>query len=143
MLYLYIKALHIISIIAWMAGLLYLPRLFVYHARVMPGSEADLAFQTMERKLLRIIMNPAMIATFIFGIWLIMLGAIDFRHAGWLHVKIVFVLILAAMHGLMAKYRRDFALGRNIRSEKFYRIFNEIPAIIMVVIVLLAVVKPF
>jgi len=141
--YLYIKALHIISIIAWMVGLLYLPRLFVYHTRVAPGSEADLLFQIMERKLLRIIMNPAMIATFVFGIWLISLSAVDFRHAGWLHVKIIFVLILAFMHGLMAKWRKDFAAGRNIRSERFYRIFNEIPAVIMVIIVLLVVVKGF
>jgi len=143
MLYLYIKALHIISIIAWLAGMLYLPRLFVYHARVLPGSEADLLFQTMERKLLRIIMNPAMAATLILGIWLISLSAVDFRHAGWLHVKILLVLILVAMHGLMAKWRKDFAAGRNTRSERFYRIFNEMPTIILVVIVLLAVVKPF
>jgi len=142
-LYLWIKALHIISVISWMAGMLYLPRLFVYHTRVRPGSEADELFKIMERKLLRVIINPAMIATFIFGIWLIMLGGIDIRHAGWLHIKILLVLILAGISGLLSRYRKDFSLGQNRKSERFYRCLNEIPAVIMVVIVLLAVVKPF
>jgi putative membrane protein len=142
--YLYVKALHIISVISWMAGMLYLPRLYVYHAGVAPGTEASEMLKVMERKLLRRIINPAMIATWGFGIWLItLLGHEYFRTAGWLHVKLALVLCMQAMHALFSRWRRDFEKDRNVHSAKFYRIINEVPALLIVVIVLLAVVKPF
>jgi putative membrane protein len=141
--YLWLRALHIIAIIAWMAGLLYLPRLYVYHCQQVPGSLASETFKIMERRLLRLIMNPAMAASFLFGIWLIWeLGAAA-SSAGWLHAKIVLVLLLAGMHGMMAKWRRDFEADRNRHSERFYRVMNEVPTLLMIGIVILAVVKPF
>jgi protoporphyrinogen IX oxidase len=142
-LYLWLRALHIISIIAWMAGLLYLPRLYVYHCAQAPGSEASETFKVMERKLLRYIMNPAMIASFAFGIWLIVeLGPAAWS-MGWLHAKILLVLVMAGMHGMMARWRRNFELDRNQRSARFYRWMNEVPTVLMIGIVVLAVVKPF
>jgi len=139
--YLWIKAAHILSIISWMAGLLYLPRLFVYHTQVENGSEADDKFQTMERRLLRGIVNPAGTLVLITGILLL------FTHnqmsMGWLHPKLLLVFILFGCHGMMAKFRKDFARGQNQKSEKFYRIFNEVPTVLMIGIVILAVVKPF
>lgn len=143
--YLWLKALHLIAVIAWMAGLLYLPRLFVYHVEQQPGSEAYEMLKAMERRLLRVIMNPAMIATFALGILLaVETRAWDAReHGGWFHAKLVLVIGLAAAHGMMAKYRRDFAANRNRRSEKFFRVFNEIPTLLMIGIVILAVLKPF
>jgi len=141
--YLWLRALHIISIIAWMAGLLYLPRLYVYHAQQPPGSPASETFKVMEGRLLRFIMNPAMAASFLFGIWLIWeLGEAAWS-AGWLHAKIVLVLLLAGMHGMMAKWRRDFEADRNRHSQRFYRVMNEVPTLLMIGIVILAVVKPF
>jgi putative membrane protein len=137
-LYLVIKSLHIISFICWMCGIFYLPRLFVYHSKVNPKSESDKIFKIMEKKLLKIIMNPAMIATFIFGFWLIFM--IGFQK--WLHLKILLVLILAGFHGFLAKCRKDFEKSQNKHSEKFYRIINEIPTLLMVAIVFLAVLKP-
>ncbi len=139
-LYLWVRALHIIAVISWMAGQLYLPRLFVYHAEVPVGSDADKMLQIMERRLLCYIMNPAMIATFFFGFWLIKItGAAE----GWLHAKLLLVLIMAALHGKMAKHRKQFAAGANTKSAKYYKIFNEIPTILMITIVILVVVKPF
>ena len=135
-----IKSLHIIFVIAWMCGLFYLPRLFVYHSQAKIGGELDKTLQIMERKLLKIIMNPAMILSFIFGIWLINLVGIG---GGWLHLKIVLVLALAGLHGFFAKCRKDFLDGKNIRSEKFYRIINEVPTILMIAIVFLVILKPF
>ena len=139
--YLWLKALHILAIIAWMAGQLYLPRLFVYHASLAPGSEADLLLQTMERRLLRAIMTPAMIATWLLGLGLVWQGGWAF--ATWFQVKLVLVLVMSGMHGMLARYGRDFAADRNRHSQKFYRIINEIPTLIMIAIVLLAVLKPF
>jgi putative membrane protein len=141
--YLWMKALHVISVIAWMAGLLYLPRLFVYHAQQTVGSEASETFKVMERRLLRIIMNPAMVASFIFGgilIWQLGEGA---WATGWLHVKIACVLGLAGLHGLMARWRQEFAADTNRHSAKFYRIVNELPTVLMILTVILAVGKPF
>ncbi len=136
------KALHVISVIAWMCGLLYLPRLFAYHTRVEVGSESDRLFQIMELRLLRIIMNPAMIATYLFGF--INAHIYGFQALGiWFHVKIAAIFGLTLIHGLLARWRKDFAMGKNARSEKFYRILNEIPAIFMVVAVIMVVVKPF
>jgi protoporphyrinogen IX oxidase len=141
--YLWLRALHIISIIAWMAGLLYLPRLYVYHCRHAPGTPASDTFKVMERRLLRFITTPAMLASYLFGIWLIwMLGAGAWS-AGWLHAKILLVLLLTALHGMMAKWCRDFQADHNRHSERFYRVMNEVPTLLMVGIVILAVVKPF
>ena len=143
MLFAYIKAFHVIAIISWMAGLLYLPRLFVYHASAKPGSEQSETFKVMERRLLRYITTPAMIASWILGVWLAFSGAIDWSREGWFHVKLILVLALSAYHGLLAVWTRDFALDRNTRSPRFYRIANEIPTILMIFIVILAVVRPF
>ncbi|MFT7087248.1 MAG: putative membrane protein [Rickettsiales bacterium] len=139
--YLIVKSLHIISVISWMAGLLYLPRIFVYHTKAKIGSELDTTLQIMERKLLRFIMNPAMILSFIFGFWLI--HFIGFSSGGWLHAKILLVLILAGFHGFLSKCRKNFASGNNKKSDKFYRIANEVPTLLMIAIVLLVVIKPF
>ena len=142
--YLWLKALHIIAVISWMAGLLYLPRLFVYHAIATPGSEQSETFKVMERRLLRYIMTPAMIATWLFGLAMIWAMGLDaFKVAGWLHAKLVLVLVLSAMHGLMSRWQRDFQHDRNRRPQKFFRIANEIPTLLMIAVVILAVVKPF
>ncbi len=138
--YFWLKALHIIAIIAWMAGLLYLPRLYVYHAKAEPGSELSETLKIMERRLLRAIMNPAMIVSIIAG------GALlayqDFSD-GWLHVKLAAVAGLIVMHMMMAKWRKDFEADRNTRGHVYFRIANEVPTVLMVVIVIMAVVKPF
>ena len=141
--YLWLRALHIISIIAWMAGLLYLPRLYVYHCQQAPGTPASDTFKVMERRLLRLIMNPAMLASYLFGIWLIWTLGAGAWSAGWLHAKILLVLLLTALHGMMAKWRRDFQTDSNWHSERFYRVMNEVPTLLMIGIVILAVVKPF
>ena len=143
MLHAYIKAFHIIAIIAWMAGLLYLPRLFVYHATSKPGSEQSETFKVMERRLLRYIATPAMIASWVLGLMLAFSGALDWSRDGWFHAKLILVLALSAYHGLLAVWTNDFALDRNTRSARFYRIANEIPTILMIFIVILAVVRPF
>jgi putative membrane protein len=142
MLLAYIKAFHIIAIIAWMAGLLYLPRLFVYHAESRKGSEQSETFKVMERRLLRYIATPAMIASWILGLWLAFSGVIDWSKDGWFHAKLFLVLVLSAYHGLLAKWTKDFALDRNTRSPRFYRIANEIPTLLMILIVILVVVRP-
>ncbi len=135
-----IKILHIVSIISWFAGLLYLPRIFVYHTQVAVGCEADKIFQIMERKLLRYIMNPAMILTLSFGFYLAWQIGFEFV---WLHIKITLVAILVIYHHLLSRYRKNFEKGQNKHSQKFYRIINEVPAILMIVIVTLVVLKPF
>jgi len=144
--YEWIKAFHIIAVIAWMAGMLYLPRLFVYHCAAETGSVQSETFKVMERRLLRAIINPAMVATWVFGLWLAWLGP-DSRYgwfaSGWLWAKIILVLGLSAVHGLLARWRKDFAQDRNRHSQKFYRIINEIPTILMILIVLVAMLKPF
>ena len=144
--YEWIKAFHIIAVIAWMAGMLYLPRLFVYHCVAEKGSVQSETFKVMERRLLRAIINPAMVATWVFGIALAWLGP-DSRYgwfaSGWLWAKIILVLALSVVHGLLARWRKDFALDRNRHSHKFYRIINEVPTLLMILIVLLVVLKPF
>jgi putative membrane protein len=139
--YEWLKAAHIIAVISWMAGMLYLPRLFVYHCEAEVGSKQSETFKVMERRLLRGIINPAMIATWVLGLWLAYEGG--FFTAGWLHAKLLLVLVLSGLHGFLARCFKDFAADRNRRSAKFYRIVNEIPAIIMIFIVILVVVKPF
>ena len=141
MMILWLKAFHIIAVIAWMAGMLYLPRLFVYHCEAEPGSKRSETFKVMERRLLRFIINPAMIATWLLGLWLAWITG-SF-HAGWLHAKLALVIALSVTHMFFARWVKDFAADRNRRSQKFYRIANEIPTILMILIVILAVVKPF
>lgn len=141
--YAWTKALHLISVIAWMAGLLYLPRLFVYHTQQSVGSPASETFKTMERRLLRAIMNPAMVASFVFGgilIWY--LGEAAWT-MGWLHAKFACLFALVFIHGLMARWRKAFAEDRNQHSETFFRVINEVPTVLMIAIVIFAVVKPF
>ena len=139
-LYLVIKSLHIIFVISWLCGLLYLPRLFVYHTKAKIGGELDKNLQIMEKKLLKIIMNPAMVLSFIFGLWLVYL--IGFS-GGWLHLKITLVFILIGFHIFLVKCCQNFAINNNQKSEKFYRIINEVPALFMIAIVFLVIIKPF
>ncbi|MGH6736507.1 MAG: protoporphyrinogen oxidase HemJ [Methyloceanibacter sp.] len=143
MLLAYIKAFHIIAVIAWMAGLLYLPRLFVYHAGSKPGSEQSKTFKVMERRLLRFITTPAMLAAWAFGLILAFSGAIDWSRDGWFHLKLALVVLLSGYNGLLAMWTKDFAIDRNTRSPRFYRIANEVPTLLMIAIVILAVVRPF
>ncbi len=139
---LWLKAFHLMSLIAWMAALLYLPRLFVYHAGAAPGSELSDTFKVMERRLLRGIMTPAMIGTWIFGLWLAIVGGY-FSSGGWLHVKLLLVVAMSAFHGFCVRWMKDFAADRNRHPARFYRFANELPAVLMVGIVLLVVLKPF
>jgi putative membrane protein len=139
--YPWIRAAHVISVIAWMAGLLYLPRLFVYHCQAETGSLQSETFKAMERRLLKAIMNPAMIAAWAFGLAMVFLG--DLWREPWLHGKFLFVFFLTTAHIAMGRWRRAFDEDRNLHSERFYRIANEVPAALMVVIVILVVVKPW
>lgn len=137
------KALHIISVIAWMAGMLYLPRLFVYHCEVEPGTAESERFKVMERRLLRAIINPAMIAAFVFGITLLLTpGLIDWSE-GWIYVKLAAIGVLSIAHHVYAIWRKMFANDRPRRPQRVYRIANEVPAVLMVVIVIMVVVRPF
>ena len=143
-LYPWTKALHVISVIAWMAGMFYLPRLYVYHTMLTPGSAESERFKVMERRLLKQIINPAMIATWCFGLLLVATpGVIDWVHDGWWYIKFAMVLLMSGFHGAMSKWRRDFLEDRNRRSHKYYRIANEVPTVLMVVIVIMVIVKPF
>src|SRR5215510_12990529 len=142
-LYPWTKALHIVSVIAWMAGLLYLPRLFVYHCDAAPGSLQAETFKTMERRLLRGIMNPAMAATYLFGIALLLAPGLVEWSRGWIYVKLVLVVALTAYHHALARWRKAFAAGENARPARFYRLMNEVPTAIMIGIVILVVVRPF
>ena len=138
--FLTIKSLHIISVISWLAGLLYLPRIFVYHSKVEAGSEMDKTFQIMERRLLRFIMNPALILVIILGITLVYIMGFNYV---WLHIKLTLVTGLIIFHHLLGRWRKDFEKGKNKHSEKFYRIINEVPTILMIGIVFLVIFKPF
>jgi len=139
--YPWIKALHVIAIISWMAGMLYLPRLFVYHCDAEPGSKQSETFKLMERRLLRLIINPAMVVAWVTGLWMAYEAA--FFRSGWLHGKLLLVILLSGAHGMFAGAVRKFAEDRNTRSQKFYRIINEVPTILMIGIVILVIVKPF
>ena len=136
-----IKALHLISVMSWMAGLLYLPRLFVYHAETTVGSVRAETFKVMERRLLKAIMNPAMIASFAFGIWMIVLAP-GLLYEPWMHVKILCVLLMAGCHGVFSNMRRRLENDEPPRPPRAYRIWNEVPTVLMVIIVFMAVVKP-
>ena len=139
--YLWLKALHIIAVMSWMAGMLYLPRLFVYHAVAKVGSEQSETFKVMERRLLKAIINPAMIAVWLLGAWLAWSGG--WLAAPWFYAKFALVLALSGLHGYLAVLVKQFAADQNRHSQKYYRIINEIPTVLMIFIVLLAVVKPF
>ena len=138
---LWLEAFHIMAVVAWFAGLLYLPRLFVYHCEAAPCSVQSETFKVMERRLLRDIINPAMIATWALGLWLA--WDAGFFSDGWLHAKLALVVILSGVHGFFVRCVRDFANDRNMRPQRFYRIINEVPTLLMVLIVILVVVKPF
>ena len=140
--YLWIKAFHIIAVISWMAGLLYLPRLFVYHAMVEKDSARAQIFSLMERRLLKAIMNPAMIITFVLGFWMVLLNP-ELISEGWFHVKVLLVFGLAGVHGKFAVMRKGLESGLNVRSDRYYRIWNEVPTVLMIAIVILVVVQPF
>lgn len=139
--YEWIKVVHIVSVISWMAAMLYLPRLLIYHFDSEPGSDKSETFKIMERRLLKVIMTPAMIGTWVFGLWTAYLA--DAFVEGWFVAKFFFVIILSAQHGFVSKWVKEFAADERKRSAKFYRITNEIPAVLMVLIVILVVVKPF
>jgi protoporphyrinogen IX oxidase len=139
--YQWLLAFHIIAVIAWMAGTLYLPRLFVYHCAADPGSMQSETFKVMERRLLKAIINPAMIVTWVLGLWLAYRG--DWFAAHWLHLKLVLLLGMMGVHGILSKYVREFATDKRRKSTKFFRILNEVPTVLMILIVLLAVIKPF
>ncbi len=139
--YLYLKSLHIIAVISWMAGMLYLPRLFVYHCDAPSGSAQSETFKVMERRLLKFIMLPAMIVSWLAGLGLVLTG--DWISASWFHAKFTAVIALSLMHGLLSHWGSEFASDRNRHTQKFFRIINEIPTLLMIAIVILATVKPF
>lgn len=139
--YLWIKAFHVIAVISWMAGMLYLPRLFVYHCEAPVGSQQSETFKVMEGRLLRVIINPAMVVTWALGLWLAWDGA--FFSDPWFHAKLGLVILLSALHGYFAGCVRAFAEDRNAHSQRFYRIMNEVPTLLMILIVILVIVKPF
>ena len=139
--YEWIKAFHVIAVISWMAGMLYLPRLFVYHCDAEIGSKQSETFKVMERRLLKGIINPAMILTWLLGLYMALAG--HWYSAGWFQAKFVLVLVMSGIHGFFTRCVRDFANDRNIRNQKFYRIINEIPTVLMICIVMLVIVKPF
>jgi len=139
--YPWIKALHVIAVISWMAGMLYLPRLFVYHCDAEAGSRQSETFKVMERRLLKAIINPAMVVTWLSGLYLAWSG--HWYASGWLHAKFTLVLILSGVHGFFSRWVKDFAADRNTRSQKFYRFINEVPTLVMIGIVILVIVKPF
>lgn len=139
--YLWLKSLHVIAVIAWMAGMFYLPRLYVYHADAEPGSDKSETFKVMERRLLRAIINPAMIVTWAAGLWLAFMGS--WWSDPWLHAKLALVLVLSGFHGFLSRWRRDFANDANTRPARFYRMMNEVPTLLLIGIVVLVIVKPF
>jgi len=139
----WIEAFHVISVIAWMAGMLYLPRLYVYHAEAAAGGESSEMLKVMERRLLRVIINPAMLTAFLFGGTLLLTpGVVDWS-AGWIYAKLVLVFTMAGFHGQLSRWRKDFLADRNERSAAFYRKMNEVPTVLMIGIVILVIVKPF
>jgi len=140
--YLWLKAFHIIAVISWMAGMLYLPRLYVYHTAAKIGSEQSETFKIMERRLLRFIMNPAMILTWVFAILMIAANPGLFE-SGWMHVKMTLVILMSIVHMVFSKWRKNFATDKNTRDAKFYKIWNEAPTALMILIVIMAVAKPF
>ena len=141
--YVWIKALHVIGVIAWMAGMLYLPRLFVYHCAAAPGSPQSETFKVMERRLMRAIINPAMVAAFVFGAIMVLALSPAIWNEGWWWAKVVFLVGMFTLHGFLSIWRRDFEADRNTRPARFYRIMNEVPTVLMIGIVIFVVVRPF
>ena len=141
--YEWLRALHIISVISWMAGMLYLPRLFVYHVDAEKDSAQSETFKVMERRLLKIIINPAMIAAWVFGLSMLYANPGMLSGSGWLHAKLFLVLVMSGLHGELVRHVKKFARDENEKSAKYFRILNEVPALLMVAIVILAVVQPF
>jgi putative membrane protein len=139
--YPWLKAFHIMAVIAWMAGMLYLPRLFVYHCETAPGTAEYERFKVMERKLMRVIINPSMIAVWILGLLLAETQGVWSQP--WFHAKLLLVIALSGLHGMLSRWRRDFEHARNAKTQRFFRIVNEVPAVLMAGIVILVVVKPF
>ncbi|HRK23351.1 MAG TPA: protoporphyrinogen oxidase HemJ [Beijerinckiaceae bacterium] len=140
--YLWVKSLHVIAVISWMAGMLYLPRLFVYHVDAPKGSQQSETFKVMERRLLRAIINPAMIVSWLTGLW--MAWYVFAFKGGWLHAKLAIVFVLlSGFHGFLARWRKDFEADRNVRTAYFYRVMNEVPTVLMIAVVILVIVKPF
>lgn len=139
--YLWLKALHVIAVISWMAGLLYLPRLFVYHCEAAAGSATSEQFKIMERRLLKAIMTPAMVVAWAAGLGLAVTGGLF--QDGWFHVKLTLVVLMTVCHHMMARWKNDFAADRNTRPQRFFRIANEVPTLLMIGIVILVIVKPF
>lgn len=139
--YSWLKAVHVIAVISWMAGMLYLPRLFIYHCDAPPGSEMSETFKVMEGRLLRIIINPAMIVTWVLGLWLAWQGGLF--TAGWLHAKLALVLVLSGVHAYFSGAVRRFAEDRNTVTSRQWRMWNEVPTVLMILIVILVIVKPF
>jgi len=142
-LYPWVKTAHVIAVIAWMAGMLYLPRLYVYHVDAAPGSELSETLKVMERRLLRGIVNPAMVAVWLLGLALLATPGVADWSSVWLNVKLAAVLTLSALHGGLSRWRRAFAQDRNVHGARFYRIVNEVPAVLMVVIVAMVIARPF
>ncbi len=142
-LYPWTKSFHVIAMVAWMAGLFYLPRLYVYHCDTRPGSPESERFKVMEWRLLKQIINPAMIATWVFGVLLVLTpGVIDWS-APWWHVKLAAVLLMSGFHGAASKWRREFMEDRNTKSHRFYRIANEVPTVLLMLIVIMVIARPF
>tara|TARA_R110001592_G_scaffold3525_12_gene19903 strand:- start:5348 stop:5797 length:450 start_codon:yes stop_codon:yes gene_type:complete len=139
----WIRAFHIIAVISWMAGMLYLPRLFVYHTQAPRGSDLSQTLKLMERRLFKLIMNPAMIAAWVFGCLMLYAHWDLYKISGWMHAKLLFVFLMTGVHHMYIKYLKGFAADKNEKSAKFYRILNEVPTILMIIIVILAVVQPF
>lgn len=139
--YLWLKSLHVLAVIAWMAGMMYLPRLFIYHHQADKGGEAEKHFIVMERRLLKGIMSPSIVAVWLFGILMVAANPAIFS-AGWFHVKLAAVIAISAIHGFYAAARRSFEAGTRVRTEKFWRVINEVPFILLIVIVIMVIVKP-
>ncbi len=142
-LYPWTKSLHVISMIAWMAGMLYLPRLFVYHCDVKRGTAESERFKVMERRLFKLIINPAMIATWCFGLLLVATPGIVDWSAGWWHLKLLCLILMSGVHGVLSVRRRDFLADRNTKPQRYFRILNEVPTVLMIVIVFMVIARPF
>ena len=140
--FLWIKAIHLIAVICWFAGIFYLPRLFVYHTMAEDQTSKD-RFKIMERKLYRGIMNPSMIITIVLGLWMFMANMEAYKGSGWMHAKLTLVFLLVGYHHMCLAYMKKFAADANTKSDKFFRIFNEVPVFLLVAIVILVIVRPF
>jgi putative membrane protein len=141
--FLWIKALHVIAAFAWMAGLFYLPRLFVYHAATQPGTEMSELFKTMERRLLNAIMRPAMIAVWLFGLVAAYAGGLFSNFEWWFAIKFAAVLAMSAFHERLARHQREFANDLRVKDDRYFRIINEVPTVLVIVIVIMVIVRPF